>query len=78
MSRQKYTHIQVKEKEILALREAGADPARDRESIGIKQGNKSRIGSTDITANRPNWKQEFFPNQKDVGEKLLNLEILEI
>ena len=43
MSRQKYTHIQVKEKEILALREAGADPARDRESIGIKQGTNQEL-----------------------------------
>ena len=77
MSRQKYTHIQVKEEEILALREAGATRQEIANQLGLSK-YKSRIGSTDITANRPNWKQEFFSNQKDVGEKLLNLEILEI
>ena len=60
MSRQKYTHIQVKEEEILALREAGATRQEIANQLGLS---KVQIKKWINRYNRKQAKQEagIFP-----------------
>ena len=69
MSRQKYTHIQVKEEEILALREAGATRQEIANQLGLS---KVQIKNWINRYNRKQTKLEagFFPNQKGRRRKV--------
>ena len=69
MSRQKYTHIQVKEEEILALREAGATRQEIANQLGLS---KVQIKNWINRYNRKQAKQEagIFPKPKGRPRKV--------
>ena len=69
MSRQKYTHIQVKEEEILALREAGATRQEIANQLGLS---KVQIKNWINRYNRKQTKLEagVFPKPKGRRRKV--------